>query len=135
MEVSTDAFETVWATVTFSRRALDRLYEYSGGVPRVINLLCDRALMAGAQAGAMEIAPAHVEGASATLLLQEDMDVSGNWERRKHRCGSSMTIARLSPDRTISDEAFDPASRPSASTIMDFPAPVSPERRLKPCSK
>ena len=29
----------------------------------------------------------------------------------------------------------EPASRPSASTMMDFPAPVSPDKRLKPSSK
>ena len=31
--------------ITFTRRALMRIYQYSGGLPRRINLLCDRALM------------------------------------------------------------------------------------------
>ena len=31
----------------FSRRALQRIYRLSGGVPRLINILCDRALLGG----------------------------------------------------------------------------------------
>ena len=32
-------------SITFTRRALTLIYQYSGGLPRRINLLCDRALM------------------------------------------------------------------------------------------
>jgi general secretion pathway protein A len=53
--------------VLFNRAALDRLHRYSGGVPRVINLICDRALMAGAQAGTTEITAAMVSRAARVL--------------------------------------------------------------------
>jgi general secretion pathway protein A len=33
--------------VIFSRRALKRIYKYSGGLPRLINAACDRSLLAG----------------------------------------------------------------------------------------
>ncbi len=33
--------------VTFTRGALNKIYRYSGGTPRVINALCDRALLIG----------------------------------------------------------------------------------------
>jgi general secretion pathway protein A len=33
--------------VVFSRRAIKRIYRYSGGLPRLINAACDRALLAG----------------------------------------------------------------------------------------
>jgi general secretion pathway protein A len=56
--------------VTFDRAALDRLQLYSGGVPRVINLLCDRALMVGAQAGTTAIAPDVIERAAKALALK-----------------------------------------------------------------
>jgi general secretion pathway protein A len=36
--------------VTFTRAALNLLHELSAGVPRLINLICDRTLMAGAEA-------------------------------------------------------------------------------------
>jgi general secretion pathway protein A len=37
-------------TVTFTHQALDAVHEISGGVPRVINLVCDRALMGASEA-------------------------------------------------------------------------------------
>jgi general secretion pathway protein A len=65
--------------VVFNRAALDRLHRYSGGVPRVINLLCDRALMAGAQAGTTEIAAATIDRAARVLDLR---DATGARRRR-----------------------------------------------------
>jgi general secretion pathway protein A len=59
--------------VVFNPKALDRLHRYSGGVPRVINLICDRALMAGAQSGTTEITPAMIERAARVLELQPVM--------------------------------------------------------------
>jgi general secretion pathway protein A len=61
--------------VVFNGRALDRLYRYSGGVPRVINLLCDRSLMAGAQAGTTEITPAIVDRAARVLEIRPVKDL------------------------------------------------------------
>ena len=34
-------------SITFTRNSLSKLSRYSGGIPRVINLLCDKALLAG----------------------------------------------------------------------------------------
>jgi general secretion pathway protein A len=58
------------AAVVFNRAALDRLHRWSGGVPRVINLICDRALMAGAQSGTTEITPAMIDRAAKVLDLR-----------------------------------------------------------------
>ncbi|MBU1627646.1 AAA family ATPase [bacterium] len=33
--------------ITFSTGALNKLYKYSGGIPRLINVVCDKALLAG----------------------------------------------------------------------------------------
>jgi general secretion pathway protein A len=33
--------------ITFSTGALNRLYKYSGGIPRLINVVCDKSLLAG----------------------------------------------------------------------------------------
>src|SRR4051812_40499259 len=35
------------AAVTFSGKALDEVHRLSGGIPRLVNLICDRALLAG----------------------------------------------------------------------------------------
>lgn len=55
--------------VRFTAEALRRVHEKSGGVPRLINLLCDRALMAGADARTDEITPELVDKAAAALGL------------------------------------------------------------------
>lgn len=34
-------------TVIFSQEAVDEIYAYTGGIPRLVNTLCDRALLAG----------------------------------------------------------------------------------------
>jgi general secretion pathway protein A len=54
-------------TPAFEPGALDRVHAYSGGVPRVINLLCDRALMAGAEAKAATVTPEFIDTAAARL--------------------------------------------------------------------
>jgi len=41
--------------VRFDSEAVDTVHAISGGIPRVINLLCDRALMAGAHASSRAI--------------------------------------------------------------------------------
>jgi general secretion pathway protein A len=57
-------------SVLFQPAAIRRVHAISGGVPRVINLLCDRALMAGAQAGVHEITPAIVDRAARDVMLR-----------------------------------------------------------------
>ncbi len=43
------------------------MHSISGGVPRVINLLCDRALMVGCEQQTSRITEDHVVGAAAQL--------------------------------------------------------------------
>ena len=56
--------------VGFTNRATDLVYEFSGGVPRRINLLCDRALEAGCDALTPCITPELVLEAAETLELK-----------------------------------------------------------------
>jgi general secretion pathway protein A len=56
--------------VTFDREALDLVHRFTGGVPRIINLLCDRALMAGAADRANRITPGIIQEAAANLALR-----------------------------------------------------------------
>lgn len=57
--------------LTVSDAALDLLSDSSGGIPQVINLLCDRALDRAAQARMMTLVGEHVRGALADLNLPE----------------------------------------------------------------
>ncbi len=53
--------------VTFTPKAFDLVHSISGGVPRVINLLCDRALMVGCEQQTSRITEDHIVGAAAQL--------------------------------------------------------------------
>ena len=56
-------------SVTFEPASLDLVHTYSGGVPRVINLLCDRALMVGAESATTTISPEIIHSAAGRLDL------------------------------------------------------------------
>jgi general secretion pathway protein A len=55
--------------VTFSAPAIEVIYSLSGGVPRLVNLLCERALQEGAGREANRIEPVMIESAAAALDL------------------------------------------------------------------
>ena len=55
------------AAVTFAPRALDRLHRLSGGIPRLINLICDRALLAAFSVRENRITPDMVTHAAESL--------------------------------------------------------------------
>jgi general secretion pathway protein A len=57
------------STVTFTPAALDLVHAVTHGVPRVINLVCDRALMAGAQARTDKISDQFILQAATALDL------------------------------------------------------------------
>jgi general secretion pathway protein A len=65
----------------FARGALMRIYAYSRGTPRVINLVCDRALTAAFSARAREVSPGLVKAAIRNL----------EGERLKRRRGTQHT--------------------------------------------
>jgi general secretion pathway protein A len=56
-------------SVEFTPKAIDRLRRQSGGIPRLINLLCDRALLAGYAARTGRISPELVAAAAESLDL------------------------------------------------------------------
>jgi general secretion pathway protein A len=66
--------------VTFEPSALDLAHAYTGGVPRIINLVCDRSLMQGAQMRVNRITPAIIEEAAGSLGLR--LPPGGKTKRR-----------------------------------------------------
>ena len=66
------------STVTFTPAALDLVHAVTHGVPRVINLVCDRALMAGAEARTDKISDEFILQAAAAI----DLPVPPGAERR-----------------------------------------------------
>jgi type II secretory pathway predicted ATPase ExeA len=58
------------ASVSFTPKALRQVHRWSGGIPRLINLICDRALLAGYSIRADRITPDMVTHAAASLDVQ-----------------------------------------------------------------
>jgi general secretion pathway protein A len=58
--------------VAFEDRALDVILSASGGVPRLINLICDRGLMIGAQSDARVVTTQMINAAVVSLGLLGD---------------------------------------------------------------
>jgi general secretion pathway protein A len=67
----------------FSDAALREVHRRSRGVPRLVNLLCDRALLAGYADEAREITAEHVSGAAREILgaRRRKLLRKGRWRR------------------------------------------------------
>jgi general secretion pathway protein A len=73
------------SSVSFDTEALDAVFAASQGVPRVINLVCDRALMIGAQFGLRVITADVVTDAAAALGLHVPRTRTPPWAVRAMR--------------------------------------------------
>lgn len=71
------------ASVSFAPRALELVHKYTGGIPRLINLLCDRALLGGYSARTNRITPEMVTTAATGLDLAKSRLSIGTWLRRR----------------------------------------------------
>jgi general secretion pathway protein A len=81
-------------TEIFTREAVERLYEYSGGIPRILNSLADNCLLAGFSRGFPQVSDMVVEQVAkhleinAPLTMARDADsirkdivrASANWQ-------------------------------------------------------
>jgi len=81
-------------SVTFTPHAFDLVHSISGGVPRMINLLCDRSLMIGCDEKTSRISEDHVVAAAAQL--GQDIPkgkIKGEGASRPAAAGSTRTRA------------------------------------------
>jgi general secretion pathway protein A len=66
----------------FTPAALRLVHEHSGGIPRLINLLCDRALLGAYSAQTNRVEPALVETAAEALDLKVPAPARDSWLSR-----------------------------------------------------
>ena len=127
-------------SVTFTPKAFDLVHLLSGGVPRMINLICDRALMVGRQREASRITEDHVVGAATRLNIDvpkgqargEDIESAGPSPRA--RWIAAAVLAGLVALLGVSFWLFGNPLAPSAPTVEPppaveqqwLPAPVAP---------
>jgi general secretion pathway protein A len=83
------------SSVSFQPRALDLIHRLAGGIPRVINLICDRALLAAYSARTKEVSPELVQKAGDSLELVAPKPAPLAWLRKPAAIVTS-TAAALS---------------------------------------
>ncbi len=79
--------------VTFEPAALDLVHAYTGGVPRIINLVCDRSLMQGAQMRVNRLTPAMIGEAAGSLGLRLLTKVQPRRRKSDHAKTPRLAIA------------------------------------------
>ena len=79
----------------FTRRAMRRLHKRTRGVPRRINLLCDRALLGAYAKGKREVDAATVELAAREVFASESITYSGATPRLKSLAFISVLVAAM----------------------------------------
>ncbi|HVD92004.1 MAG TPA: AAA family ATPase [Vicinamibacterales bacterium] len=84
------------AAVTFAPKALARIHRYTAGIPRLINLLCDRALLSGYSAHTNKILTYFVDEAAHALEFERPRKTMRAWVRQRFTAfAAGMTAAAL----------------------------------------
>ena len=81
---------------SFAPRALQRVHAFTGGIPRLINLLCDRTLLAAFAVRANRIEHQLVDQAAQTLDLDAERSLVPEWvSRRAAAVAVGMTVLAM----------------------------------------
>jgi type II secretory pathway predicted ATPase ExeA len=127
-------------SVGFTSQALALVHKVSGGIPRLINLLCDRALLAGFSVQAIRITPDMVRHAARNLGIASVPVRRFAWLRRRASMAAGAAVVLLAAASAVGLTAFlyqrfamntVQARGITESTAMPFAAAVArPERQL-----
>ena len=74
--------------VTFTPKAVELVHRYSAGIPRLINMLCDRALLNAFSAQTPRVEPHMVDAAAEGLELVTPVPEARSWFGRLLRSGA-----------------------------------------------
>jgi general secretion pathway protein A len=127
------------ASVSFAPKAIDLVHTCSGGIPRLINLVCDRALLGGYAARTNRIMPEMVRAAAAGLDLNVSRFSRSQWIRQRaaaFAAGVAMTsvLAIAIAYAATGLQARNPSPR-AADAALIAPRPVvrtEPQPRRDP---
>jgi general secretion pathway protein A len=128
------------AAVSFAPRALDLVHACTGGIPRLINLLCDRALLGGYSARTARITPQIVTTAAGTLELRMPRRPIAEWFRRRAAAlAAGVAVAALVAGGTyaavILQDGRASAEQLAAAAVVDtaaVPADAEPAAAARP---
>jgi general secretion pathway protein A len=94
------------AAVSFTAKALQQVHRWSGGIPRLINLICDRALLAAFSIRANRITPEMVTHAADSLDLQTAPSARFGWLRRKASLVAAAAVVLLASAAAVGASAL-----------------------------
>jgi len=116
------------AAVTFAPKAIDLVHKYTRGIPRLINLVCDRALLGGYSARSKRITPEMMKAAAAGLDLKLRRVAALQWIQQRAAAfvaGATVTtMLAIGVAYAMSGAGAANASAGSAKTVKT-PAPVA----------
>jgi general secretion pathway protein A len=116
------------AAVSFAPKAIDLVHKYTRGIPRLINLVCDRALLGGYSARSKRITPEMTKAAAAGLDLKLRRDAALHWMQQRAAAfvaGATVTtMLAIGVAYAMSGAGAANASAGSAKTATT-PAPVA----------
>jgi type II secretory pathway predicted ATPase ExeA len=123
------------AAVSFTAKALQQVHRWSGGIPRLINLICDRALLAAFSVRANRITPEMVTHAADSLDLQLPRANLLHWFRRQASIVTAAAVLLLSASVAVGASAYvyqrfagsERAPTRSAERIAPPAPPVHPQ--------
>jgi general secretion pathway protein A len=108
--------------VSFSTEATRRVHAASGGVPRVINLICDRALMIAAERGLDVVTPAVVTEGARRLDLKRTRRA---WLRSRRTLATAAIVVMVVAAAAVG----------SLRTLVDAPLPPLPAAPRLPAAR
>jgi general secretion pathway protein A len=118
--------------VAFTTDALVAVHQCSGGVPRLVNLVCDRALLAGYVQSSRTVTAGMVRQAAKEVAATPSAPAF-RWRHGLIATGLTLALAVLAfaiaPRLAQAPEA--PAASPSATTRMPAPTPLPPPRSAR----
>jgi type II secretory pathway predicted ATPase ExeA len=93
-------------SVAFAPRALDEVHRLSAGIPRLINLICDRALLAGFSVHSRRISPDMVVHAAQSLDMQAPLTPRLTWRDRPASLLAAAAVVMLSAAGAVGSTAY-----------------------------
>jgi general secretion pathway protein A len=94
------------AAVTFAPKALGRVHRLSGGIPRLINLICDRTLLAAFSVRTNRITPEMVGHAAESLDLQTPDSRRFAWMKRRASLVAAAAVVLLASASAVGAAAY-----------------------------
>ena len=140
------------AAVSFAPKSVELVHRYTGGIPRLINVVCDRALLGGFSARTNRISPEMVIAAAEGLELSTQEASVLRWVKRRaasFAAGAAMMAmvsgaaaygvtglqARAASPRVRVDRIKPPEPLPQPVVQQAVPQPSTPEIPAVPPGK